>query len=206
MSGCSARCFERGGQQPGRRLLAGGEQEGRRAHDVDHLRYRPVGIGGQRQLGEHVLAGLAPAVLDVLGELLVEPRQRVLAHAALGRVADLADGLAQAEALAEALVVLLGHAEHVGDHEHGEGLRVGADELAAPVGDELVELLVGEAPHERLVVLEPPGGEQPHEDGPLRVWSGGSIVTMCSYIGSWSRYSAMMSLTSSPSSGTGNVA
>ncbi len=39
-----------------------------------------------------------------------------------------------------------------------------------------------------------------------RVWSGGSIVTMCSYIGSWSRYSATMSLTSSPSSGTGNVA
>ena len=39
-----------------------------------------------------------------------------------------------------------------------------------------------------------------------RVWSGGSIVTMCSCIGSWSRYSATMSLTSSPSSGTGNVA
>ena len=39
-----------------------------------------------------------------------------------------------------------------------------------------------------------------------RVWSGGSIVTMCSCIGSWSRCSATMSLTSSPSSGTGNVA
>ena len=39
-----------------------------------------------------------------------------------------------------------------------------------------------------------------------RLCSGGSIVTMCSCIGSWSRYRATMSLTSSPSSGTGNVA
>ena len=39
-----------------------------------------------------------------------------------------------------------------------------------------------------------------------RVCSGGSIVTMCSYIGSWSRWVATISLTSSPSSGTGNVA
>ena len=39
-----------------------------------------------------------------------------------------------------------------------------------------------------------------------RVWSGGSIVTMCSAIGSWSRYWSMMAPTSSPSSGTGNVA
>ena len=59
--------------------------------------------------------------------------------------ADLADGAAQAEALTEPLVVLLGHAEEVGDHEHGEGLGVGGDELAAAVGDELVELVVGEA-------------------------------------------------------------
>ena len=60
----------------------------------------------------------------------------------------------QAEALPEPLVVGLGDAQQVGDREHGEGLRVGADELAAPVGDELVELLIGETPHERLVVLE----------------------------------------------------
>ena len=39
-----------------------------------------------------------------------------------------------------------------------------------------------------------------------RVWSGGSIVTMCSCIGSWSRYWATISVTSSPSSGTGNAA
>ena len=38
------------------------------------------------------------------------------------------------------------------------------------------------------------------------VCSGGSIVTMCSYIGSTSRLPSMISLMSSPSSGTGNVA
>ena len=38
------------------------------------------------------------------------------------------------------------------------------------------------------------------------VCCGGSMVTMCSYIGSTSRLPSMMSLTSSPSSGTGNVA
>ena len=39
-----------------------------------------------------------------------------------------------------------------------------------------------------------------------RVWSGGSIVTMCSCIGSWSRNWSMMAPTSSPSRGTGNCA
>ena len=55
----------------------------------------------------------------------------------------------EAEPVTEPLVVLLGHAEHVGHHEHGERLRVRADELAAAVGDELVELPVRQAPHER---------------------------------------------------------
>ena len=39
-----------------------------------------------------------------------------------------------------------------------------------------------------------------------RVWSGGSIVTMCSCMGSWSRYWSTIAPTSSPSRGTGNVA
>ena len=82
---------------------------------------------------------------------------------AVGAGTDLADGARQAESLAEPLVVLLGHAEHVGDGEHRERLGVGADELAATIGDELVELPVGEPPHERLVVLQPPRREQPHD-------------------------------------------
>ena len=94
----------------------------------------------------------------------------------------------QAEALAEPLVVGLGHAEQVGDDEHGERLRVGADELAATVGDELVELLIGETPHELLVLLAAASGVRSRiSSARSRVCSGGSMVTMCSFIGSWSR-------------------
>ena len=39
-----------------------------------------------------------------------------------------------------------------------------------------------------------------------RVCIGGSMVTMCSFIGSWSRCWSMIAPTSSPSSGTGKVA
>ena len=39
-----------------------------------------------------------------------------------------------------------------------------------------------------------------------RVCSGGSMVTMCSFIGSPGRKRSMSSLTSSPSNGSGNVA
>ena len=78
--------------------------------------------------------------------------------------ADLARVPAQAEPLAEPLVIFFGHAEQVGDHEHRERLRVRADELAVAVADELAELLVGEAPHELLVVLEPLRRDEPHQE------------------------------------------
>ena len=35
------------------------------------------------------------------------------------------------------------------------------------VAEEVVELLVGQAPDERLVVLQPLRGDQPHEQAPL---------------------------------------
>ena len=38
------------------------------------------------------------------------------------------------------------------------------------------------------------------------VCCGGSMVTMCSFIGSWSRWASMIAPTSSPSSGTGKTA
>ena len=88
--GVLGQVLERGREQPGGRLLAGGEQERRGPHHRGDLRRRAVGVGGQRQVGEHVLAGLAPPVLDVLGEPLVEPGQRVLPRAALLAGADLA--------------------------------------------------------------------------------------------------------------------
>ena len=74
---------------------------------------------------------------------------------------------------AEPLVVLFGHAEQVGDDEHGEGLRVHADELAPAVADELAELAVGEAPRELLVVLQSLRRDQPHQQHAfLRVHRG----------------------------------
>ena len=54
-----------GAEQPHRRLLPGGEHVGGDADDVDHLGQGAVGEGGGGQRGEHVVAGLAPAVLDV---------------------------------------------------------------------------------------------------------------------------------------------
>ncbi len=64
-------------------------------------------------------------------------------------------------------MVHFGHAEDVGDGEHGEGLRVGADELAVAVRDELVDLSVGRPPHELLVLLEALRREQAHHQGAL---------------------------------------
>ena len=85
-------------------------------------------------------------------------------------------------------MVGFGHAEEVGDDEHGERLGVRGDELAAAVGDELVELPIGEAPHERpRSRLRRFGVISRMSSARSRVCSGGSIVTMCSFIGSWSR-------------------
>ena len=129
-SGCSARCFSAAAS---RRAVVSWPAAKRkvavRTTDGD-LRRGAVGVGGEREVGEHVLARLAPPVLDVLREPDVEPGERVLAHAALLALADRAGRPAQPEALLEALVVLLRHAEEVGDRQHGEGLRVRGDELA----------------------------------------------------------------------------
>ena len=94
--GVLGQVLQRRRQQPGGRLLPGGEQEGGGPHHRGDLRRGAVGVGGQGQVGEHVLAGLAPPVLDVLGEPLVEPGQGVLARAALLAGADLAGGAGSA--------------------------------------------------------------------------------------------------------------
>ena len=60
-----------------------------------------------------------------------------------------------AECLAEVLVVLLGHTEQVGDDQQRERLCVRREELALAVGDELIDVAVGQPPHEVLVLLEP---------------------------------------------------
>ena len=158
---------QRAGEQAGGRLLTGGEQERRRAHDRDDIGRGPVRVRREREIGEHVVARRAPAVLDVLGEPVVEPAERVEPDVAFRAGTDLTRCPEEAETLAEPTVVGLGHAEQVGDDQHREGLRVRADELAVAVGDELVELLIREAPHERLVLLQPLRRDEPHEQRPL---------------------------------------
>ena len=157
------------GEQPHGRLLAGREQVGRDAHDVDDLGRRAVGERGRRQAGEHVGAGFPAAVLDVGRELLVEELERAVHHRVVAGAADRAATAAAArERGAEHLVIALGHAEQVGDHEHGERAGVLGDELALAVGDELVELTVRQAPHELLVLLQALRRDQAHEQRSLR--------------------------------------
>ena len=68
-SGCSARCFSAAAS---RRAVVSWPAANRkvevRTTEVD-VGHGAVGVRRQRQLGEHVLAGLAAAVLDVRGEL-----------------------------------------------------------------------------------------------------------------------------------------
>jgi hypothetical protein len=50
-----------------------------------------------------------------------------------------------------------------------------------------MKLIISQPPHELLVLLQPIWGQQPTQQ-PARIRMGGrSIVTMCSYIGSWLR-------------------
>ena len=158
--------LERRGEQARRRLLAGGEQERRGAHDRDHVGRRSVGVLRERQVGEDVAPRLAAAFLDVRGEVVVEPPEGVHRHPAL-IVTELARIGAEAEAGTEPLVLRFGNAEEVGDHEHRERLGVRADELAGAPGDQLVELTIGEAPHELLVLLQSLRRDQAHEQRPL---------------------------------------
>ena len=116
--------FQRGGEQPGRRLLTGREQERGRAHDRGDVRCRAVGIGRLREGGQHVRARCAPPVFDVFGELLVEPAERVELAARGPARADFAHRALETEALTQTAVVRLGNTEEIGDHEHRERLRV----------------------------------------------------------------------------------
>ena len=159
--------FQRGREQTGGRFLSGSERERGDPHQGGHFGRRPVGVRGQGQVGEHVLARLTATVLDVLREPVVQPRERVQAGLAFRTHTDLSRRSGEPEPFSEALVVGLGDAQDIGDDEHGEGLRVCADELAAAVGEELAELLVGETPHERFVVLQPLRRDQPHQQRAL---------------------------------------
>ena len=123
-----------------------------------------VGEGGRGQPGHHVVAGLAPPVLDVAGELGVEVLERAVGHLQVVGVHEL---------LEELRVVLLGHTEQVGDDQHGVGLGVLADELALAAGLEPVDLAVGQPPQGGLVLLQALRRDQPHQEPPLGGVLGG---------------------------------
>ncbi len=161
--------LQRRAEQSHGRLLAGGEQIGSDPDDIDDLRCRAVGERGGRKPGHDIVARRASPILDVRGELAVEELERAVLQRVVSGAAD-GTGLSPTacESLAEELVVLFGHAEQVGDDQHGERLREVADELALAGLDELVELTIGEAPHELLVLLEALRRDQSHQQRAMR--------------------------------------
>ena len=165
-----ADALQRRAEEAHGRLLTGGEEIGGDARDVDRLRNRAVGKRRGRHAGHHVVARVAAAVLDVRGELLVEELERVVRELGVAGAADGAGLFARpgAEPLTKQLVVALRYAEQVGDDEHGERLPVPADELGAAAFDELVDLAVGEAPHERFVLAKPLRRDEAHEQRAVR--------------------------------------
>jgi hypothetical protein len=130
---------------------------------LEHRRDGAIGVFGRCQRSENVVTRRLAPVLEIADELVVEPRQRVEADQIAVEGTDLRSGPRRAQYHAELLVVLLRHAQHVGDDQQRERLCVGAEELALARGDEVVETLVGEAPHEVLVLLESARGQQPVE-------------------------------------------
>ena len=158
---------QRGREQAHGRLLTGGEQVRGDAHDVDDLGCTPVGERRRREPGEHVVARALAPVLDVGRELFGEELQRAVRERLVAGAAQRA-GAPATDGVAEPFVIGFGHSEEVGDHEHGEGLGELADELARAVPDELVQLAVGQPPHELLVLLQPLRGDQPHEQPAVR--------------------------------------
>ena len=102
---------------PGREQVRGD------AHDVDDLGRRAVGERRGGEPGEHVVARLAPPILDVLGEPLVEELQRVVRHR-VASVLPIAPSRRRPPSCgAEHRVIRFGHAEQIGDDEHRERAR-----------------------------------------------------------------------------------
>ena len=158
---------ERGGEQADGGLLAGGEQVGGDAHDVDDLGQRPVRERRGRQAGQHVVGRIRPSALDVLGELGVEELERVVPQRLLA-APDRVTRALRRQLGSKHLVILLGHPEQIRDHQHCERARELADELAAAIGDEFVDLAVGEPPDELLVLAEALRRDQPHQQRAMR--------------------------------------
>ena len=97
-----------------------------------------------------------------------------MGHRAVGRGAEMPlIAVLALELPSKLLVVGFGDAEQVGDDQQREGIRVLVDELAFTASQELVDLAIGEPPHELLVLVEPLGCDQPQQQRPLRGVLGG---------------------------------
>src|SRR5262249_523633 len=123
--------------------------------DIDDFGSRTVGILRLSQLGQHVLAGFSPAFGDMGGELFIEVLQRIV-RTRERIVLDPANDLARKDR-PEFLMVFWWDSQQIGDHEAGKWSRVLMQELTRSAGYELVELCIGEPPHEVFVFLEPLG-------------------------------------------------
>ena len=117
-------------------------------------------------MGEHVVPRLLAALGDVASERVLEEGQRVT-----GDVAPLfLEPIELAvEPGAESGHVIFRNAQEVSDHQAGERRCVLATELDLAVIDELVDLLVGEPPHEVLVLLHLLRREEPPHQTPVVV-------------------------------------
>ena len=134
--------------------------------DVVDVGQGAVGERGRRDAAHHVGASrrARAAFLDVLRELPVEELQRLVLH----RLAAADAHRVRGQLFSQQRVVGLRHAEQVGNDEQRERLGELADELARSVGEDLVDLAVGQPPHEVLVLLQPLGSDQAHEQPAVR--------------------------------------
>ena len=111
-------------EQARRRLLPGGEDDGGEADDVHHLGELSIGEPDAGQSAHDVVARRSAALLDVAGEVGCQVREHLIAGVPALGVSDRA--ALSPEPAAERLVVFARHPQQVGDHEQGEGPRVGA--------------------------------------------------------------------------------
>ena len=155
---------EHGAQQAGRGFPAGGEEVGGDQHDVVGFRQRSVRERRGGELRHDVVARFAASILDVVREPLVEELERLVRHLTALRSRP----IVALQLGAQRLVVGFRHAEQVGDDEEGERVRVLLHEVALAPRAELVDLAIGEPPHELLVLLESLRRDQPHQQPTVR--------------------------------------
>ena len=185
---------EREGQQPHGRLLTAGEEVGRDQRRVLHLGSRAVRERRRGQAGQHVVARVLAAILDVLAEPLVEELERLVRDLLVHR----------RQPLAEEGVIGFGHALEVRNDGEGERLRIGADHLARALSRNPSMRRSANRHMKSSFSLRRFGVMSRISRWRCAVWFGGSNDGSWSLKGSSFRHFTMMSLTSSPSIGDEN--